>query len=387
MPTAAFWLTTTVIMDLVGAPSEANGNSAFPFGNDATPIVNTVLKYIYLAFVLLQFILALGNRPKGSKHTYITSFIVFAIIQLYIIVLSFSLVVRAFEPGNKSTGFDTKDGVDDFLKSFFSSTSSGIIIIALAATFGLYFVASFLYLDPWHMFTSFGQYLLLMSSYINILMIYAFSNWHDVSWGTKGADKADALPSAQTKKAGDGKAAVVEELDKPQADIDSAFETTVKRALTPYVEPKTEEKKTLDDSYKSFRTKLITVWIFSNALLAVAITSDNFDKFGFRVSIIYTNLQHRTLIYSVCRLQTYGPILPSSPLGNRSTFPHPIPWLCLVLEQVWHTFMLRKTVISFNSTLHTMQCAWPAQLHEKWAKLLIRTGLTTAGLPHWMWMP
>lgn len=52
-------------MDLVGTPSAANGNTAFPFGATVTPILNTVLKYIYLAFVLLQFILALGNRPKG----------------------------------------------------------------------------------------------------------------------------------------------------------------------------------------------------------------------------------------------------------------------------------------------------------------------------------
>ena len=52
-------------MDLVGTKGPQNGGRAFPFGNDATPIVNTVLKYIYLGFVLLQFILALGNRPKG----------------------------------------------------------------------------------------------------------------------------------------------------------------------------------------------------------------------------------------------------------------------------------------------------------------------------------
>ena len=193
------------------------------------------------------------------------------------------LVVRAFTGGN-TTSLDTKDGVDPFLKSFFSSSSSGIIIIALAATFGLYFVASFMYMDPWHMFTSFPQYLLIMSSYVNILNVYAFSNWHDVSWGTKGADKADALPSAQTTKAGDGKAAVIEEPDKPQADIDEQFEITVKRALKPYVEPKIVEKKTLEDSYKSFRTKLVTAWIFSNALLAIVITSDNFDKFGMPVS-------------------------------------------------------------------------------------------------------
>lgn len=52
-------------MDLVGTPSERNGQTAFPFGPVATPIFNTVLKYIYLGFVVLQFILALGNRPKG----------------------------------------------------------------------------------------------------------------------------------------------------------------------------------------------------------------------------------------------------------------------------------------------------------------------------------
>ncbi|KAI9881468.1 MAG: Chitin synthase, class 2 [Pleopsidium flavum] len=276
---AAFWLTTSVIMDLVGTPSPENGQTAFPFGANVTPVLNTVLKYIYLAFVLLQFILALGNRPKGSRWTYITSFVAFGVIQLYLIVLSMYLVVRAFTGGHTSQ-LDTKDGLNPFLKSFFSSSSSGIIIIALAATFGLYFVASFMYLDPWHMFTSFPQYLLVMSSYVNILNVYAFSNWHDVSWGTKGSDKADALPSAQTTKAGDGKAAVIEEPDKPQADIDEQFEVTVRRALTPYVEPKVDEKKTLEDSYKSFRTRLVTAWIFSNALLAIVITSDNFNKFG-----------------------------------------------------------------------------------------------------------
>lgn len=202
----------------------------------------------------------------------------YAIIQLYIIVDSFYLVIHAFNGG---TGFVTNEGANEFLKSFVSSTGAGIIIIALAATFGLYFVASFLYLDPWHMFTSFGQYLLMMTSYINILMVYAFSNWHDVSWGTKGSDKAEALPSAVTQKGADGKATVIEEVDLAQADIDSQFEQTVKRALTPYVAPKEDTKKTLEDSYKSFRTRLVTFWIFSNALLAVAITSDNFDKFGF----------------------------------------------------------------------------------------------------------
>lgn len=275
---ASYYLTTTVIIDLVGTPGSSNDQRAFPFGNTVTPVLNTCVKYIYLAFLLLQFILALGNRPKGSRWTYIISFAVYALIQFYILVDSFYLVGHAFGSG---TGFVVNEGADAFIKSFVSSTGAGIIIIALASTYGLYFVASFLYLDPWHMFTSFLQYSLMMTSYINILMVYAFSNWHDVSWGTKGSDKADALPSATTQKGADGKATVIEEVDLAQADIDSQFEQTVKRALTPYVAPKEDNKKTLEDSYKSFRTRLVTFWIFTNALLAVAITSDSFDKFGF----------------------------------------------------------------------------------------------------------
>jgi chitin synthase len=62
---ASFWLTTTVIMDLVGTPSQSNYYKGWPFGNEASPIVNNFLKYGYIFFLMLQFILALGNRPKG----------------------------------------------------------------------------------------------------------------------------------------------------------------------------------------------------------------------------------------------------------------------------------------------------------------------------------
>lgn len=283
---ASFWLTSSVIMDLVGSPVASSdgvaGHNAWPFGNGATPIINTILKFLYIAFLITQFILALGNRPKGSRVTYIISFVVFGFINAYVLLLSMYLAIRGIAHAHIET-----DSADDFFKSFFGGTnnasSGGIIIIALAATFGLYFVASFLYLDPWHMFTSFGQYLLLMSSYINILMVYAFSNWHDVSWGTKGSDKADALPSAQTTKE-DGKAAVIEEIDRPQEDIDSQFEATVKRALVPFVPVPEENKKTLEDSYKSFRTKLLICWVFSNMILVVFISSNTVNVFGLKVS-------------------------------------------------------------------------------------------------------
>lgn len=283
---ASYYLTTTVIMDLVGTAvpgeTEDTEHHAWPFGDTATPIINAVLKYLYLAFVILQFILALGNRPKGSKYLYILSLAVFALIQGYILVLSGYLVARAFSGGiSGQISFAT---TDDFVQSFFGGASeAGVIIVALVTIYGLNFLASFLYLDPWHMFHSYPAYLFLMSTYINVLMVYAFNNWHDVSWGTKGSDKAEALPSAHTQK-GEKDEVVIEEIDKPQEDIDSQFEQTVKRALEPFVEEEEIEAKDIEDSYKSFRTGLVVMWLFSNTFLIIAITSDNFNSFGIGVS-------------------------------------------------------------------------------------------------------
>ncbi|KAJ5814509.1 hypothetical protein N7474_006286 [Penicillium riverlandense] len=272
---ASFWLTTSVIMDLVGTPSEANKNQGWPFGNKASPIVNNFLKYGYIFFLMLQFILALGNRPKGSRLPYTLSFAYFSIVQGYILVLSFYLVKNAFTGGTMDFHWD--DGVSAFISSFFSSASAGIVLIALVSTYGVYFVASFLYMDPWHMFTSSWAYFMGMTCAINVLMVYAFCNWHDVSWGTKGSDKGDALPAAQTKK-DDAKSNFIEEVDKPQADIDSQFESTVKRALAPYAEPEEKEDKNMDDSYKAFRTNLVLLWIFSNLVLALCITSQDVSR-------------------------------------------------------------------------------------------------------------
>lgn len=199
-------------------------------------------------------------------------------------VLSFYLVANAFMGG--TLDFNMEKGIGAFLSSFFSSSGAGIVVIALVSTYGVYFVASFLYMDPWHMFTSSWAYFAGMTSSINILMVYAFCNWHDVSWGTKGSDKSEALPEAQTKK-DDGKSNFIEEVDKPQADIDSQFESTVKRALAPFVEPEEQDERSMDDSYKAFRTNLILLWIFSNLILTLCITATGVDRFCLTVRTLF----------------------------------------------------------------------------------------------------
>lgn len=280
---ASYYLTTTIIMELVGTPVIQSGYHGWQFGDTFTPIFNVLIKYIYLVFIVIQFILALGNRPKGSRFTYMASFMVFSIIQGYIIVLSFYLVYRALQ-SPLDEQISVESGPAFFQSIIGGGGVAGVILLAPITIYCLNYVASFLYLDPWHMFHSFPQYLLLASTYINILMVYAFNTWHDVSWGTKGSDDASALPSAYVTRDVEDGGAVVEELKKDQDDIDALFKDTVYRALAPMEEKAEIEKNDLEDSYKSFRTGLMVSWILSNMGLIVFVTSDDFHSLGVEVS-------------------------------------------------------------------------------------------------------
>ena len=124
------------------------------------------------------------------------------------------------------------------------------------------------------MFTSLLQYLLIAPSFTNILNVYAFCNLHDVSWGTKGSDKAEALPSVSSKKTKDAEV-VVEDTTRNKEDLDATFKETVTRALTKLETKEVIEKPTMDDENKTFRTRLVAFWMLSNAALAVAIQNLN----------------------------------------------------------------------------------------------------------------
>jgi chitin synthase len=122
------------------------------------------------------------------------------------------------------------------------------------------------------------------------LNIYAFSNWHDVSWGVKAGktpEDIDVLPSAQLsrKQNTDGQSGTIytyEDTERPQDDVDGWFDATEKRALKSYVPPKPNDTSpTMEESFKIFRTRLVVVYIFSNFMLCIFIMNDSFDKLKF----------------------------------------------------------------------------------------------------------
>lgn len=277
---AGFLLTTFIITDIAGSPPPGTNTRAFPFGS-ATPIFNAIMQLVYMMTIILQFVMALGNKARCERWAYITSFTIFGVVQLYFVMNILYLMVHVFKIG----AFDNTGGDYNHIQHFYAAVGNWTVLITCGAVFGVYYAASFLHLDPWHMFDSYAQYLFVISSYTNILNVYAFSNWHDVSWGEKrGKPLLEAeygLPSAVIN-------GTDIRLDMPTDiyDIDAAFTDTVKRALLPYKREKIEHSApSVEESFKLFRTRLIAAYIFSNFLLCVFIISEGIDNLNFLVSV------------------------------------------------------------------------------------------------------
>ena len=152
------------------------------------------------------------------------------------------------------------------------------LILSVLSTYGIWLIASFLMFDPWHMFTSMVQYLLLTPTFTNILNVYAFCNTHDVSWGTKGDDKAEKLPSVSTKD-GQGKTDLPDEGDlntqyEKELRVFSTKEVKVQSAPTA---SQLEEKQM--DYYRGVRTGVVLVWMIMNfGLCAVVLSTAGLEK-------------------------------------------------------------------------------------------------------------
>lgn len=141
------------------------------------------------------------------------------------------------------------------------------IVVALGATYGLYFISSFMHYEPWHMFTSFIQYMFLLPSYVNILMMYAMCNLHDVTWGTKGDNgAAKDLGGAKKVKGDDGKDMMEVEVPTAREDVDQLWVASRNALKTrPPDEKEHRDAATKQtDHDRNSRTNVVLAWVGSN---------------------------------------------------------------------------------------------------------------------------
>ncbi|EMC92146.1 glycosyltransferase family 2 protein [Baudoinia panamericana UAMH 10762] len=248
-------------------------------------VLAVCFEWLYLACLMTCFVLALGNRPAGSGRFYMTQVVFWAILMAYLLFASVFITVKSVQEKVREGGFTFAKLFTDRL--FFT------LIISMCSTWLLYLVTSIIFLDPWHMFTSFIQYLLLTPTYINILNVYAFCNTHDVSWGTKGDDKAEKLPSANVKPG--GKVDVVIPTD--DADLNSQYETELRTFSTRFQKEKAviDDKTKHEDYYKGFRSAVVLAWMFCNlGLAAVVLNAGGLQNVGPNTD---TAEQRRATIY------------------------------------------------------------------------------------------
>jgi chitin synthase len=214
------------------------------------------LNNLYIFAMVIVFICSLGNRPQGSKKLYLCCIFIFAIIMAFMLYLAGYTVYKSFSQ---------IDSTKSFISKLKDNESFRDLVVSLVSTYGLYFFGSIIHGQPWHMITSFIQYLMMLPSYINILMVYAFCNTHDVSWGTKGDNTI--APTANTVKINPGEKISIEL--PTQSSLDERYEQLIvdikrKEAV---VKAKRDETTKQEDDKKNFRTHLVILWLFCNLLL------------------------------------------------------------------------------------------------------------------------
>ncbi|RAL13653.1 chitin synthase class II [Aspergillus homomorphus CBS 101889] len=231
-----------------------------PFGHNIGKYIFVILRYACILVMALQFIISMGNRPQGAKKLYLSGIIVYGIIMFYTIFCTLYLIVIEFLA--RYGGYKKV------------TVSNGLfvnIVMSMLSTVGLYFYSSFLYLDPWHMFTSSAQYFILLPSYICTLQVYAFCNTHDVTWGTKGDNVMNNdLGAARTING----TTVEVEMPSEQLDIDSGYDAALRnlRDRVEVPEAPVSESQLQEDYYRAVRTYMVSIWMVANVVLAMAIS-------------------------------------------------------------------------------------------------------------------
>ena len=128
-------------------------------------VIYLIAQTVYVIFLMLIVVASLGNRPQGTKILYNFACVLYGVISCWMLFMCVYVLYLGFHAHPVTS-----------LSDLWRVPTIRDVGVSLLSTYGLYIVSSALFLDAWHMVTSFLQYMLLMPSYINLLTVYAFCN-------------------------------------------------------------------------------------------------------------------------------------------------------------------------------------------------------------------
>lgn len=201
---------------------------------DFEPLLTAILM-IYLSLVGGMIIFALGNKPDKRAGVW------YAVCSAYFGTIM--MAVTAFTVYTLLVDADINDPRSD-LKN--CATSENEIRFGVIAALGFIFFSAIAH-GEFGIFLSTIQYFFMLPTFVNVLGIYAYSNLHDLSWGTKGLESGGGHGPTGKQGKGDVKDVVA---------MKKKAEAARQKAL--------QEKEDVDNSFRTFRSGLLLVWLVTN---------------------------------------------------------------------------------------------------------------------------
>lgn len=243
--------------------------SASELGFAPGNVLSVIFLWLYLASIVTTFVLSFGNKPKGTEKFYVTIVVFFAILMAYMIFAAIFMAVHSIK-----ALYDSQTQITVAL--FFQNAAFRDLVVATSSTYALYFLASFLYFEPWHMFTSFIQYILLSPSYVNVLNIYAFCNIDDVSWGTKGDVGGQTLEKVKMRDDGTFDVSV----PISQEEINQSYLNQLEKIREPAPPPEKATATSNEDYYAFIRSMTVLIWMVTNfIIIAIVLATGGLNQF------------------------------------------------------------------------------------------------------------
>ncbi|KAJ3006441.1 UNVERIFIED_CONTAM: Chitin synthase, class 1, partial [Siphonaria sp. JEL0065] len=236
----------------------------YPYGGT----ISSVLRGVYIAAFFSMVILSLGAKPGTVKPylffiacTYATLTLLTLVIMVWACIFIFNTI-----PSDLRT-------FADFIDYLPSDTNFFNLVVSLCCSYGMYILSGLMYLDFWHPFTSMIQYLLFTPNFSNMLMVYAFCNIHDISWGTKGLDTTPIAPIIQTYD-DDGRQIATTDIPDPDYanELNKLMEMHIEHHNPHAIQEIVVQKKSCEEHFQSYRTFVLLGWFLTNFALTYFLT-------------------------------------------------------------------------------------------------------------------
>ncbi len=213
--------------------------------------------------------------------------------------------------------------------------------------------------------------------------MYAFCNTHDITWGTKGDDKAEKLPSAHTKPGGK----VDVNIPQDDGDLNAQYDAEMRKiAMKAPKEVKVvSDAEKQEDYYKGFRSAVVLAWMFCNFALAAVVLST--AGIG-RLNVKSTETQRSTIymavvLWSVAGLSAFRFIGAMWFLVVRMVSPF-TPLFTRVGRIIAYLLSLYRFV-AIEQILTCISNLVPRCMIGKWLVLDLRDGACASCIPCFNW--